>query len=118
MLAFISIFMTSFLGVYIIYKFKDLRNFGIVIMYGALTTISNLLTIVLSRFMYNIEDGLENKINYDISFFGRYTVFNIVIAFVISVLYVLITKAVKVSITNEKIKKSKKNNKKNIKNTK
>lgn len=118
MLAFISIFMTSLLGIYIIYKYKNLKDFGIVIMYGVITTISNLLTIVLCRFMYNIEDGLENKINYDISFFARYAVFNLSIAFIISLLYILITKAVKVSITDEKIKKNKKSSKKNTKNTK
>ena len=115
MLAFVCIFMTSLLGTYIIYRNKDISNFGMVIIYGVLTTISNLISAVLCRFMYNMTEGIESRLNYDTSYFVRYVIMNTIVSFVIAVLYVLINKAVKVSIVNEK---SNKRNKKNTKNSK
>lgn len=115
MLAFICIYMTSLLGIYLIYKYKNISNFGLVIIYGIITTISNLISATLCRFMYNMTEGIESRLNYDTSYFVRYVIINLTVSFVISLLYVLITKAVKVSITDEKSTKRIKKNSKNSK---
>ena len=99
----------SSVGVYLIYKFKNLKNIGIILWYGIITALCNISSLAIFKFAYNLTDGIENKLNIDISLFLKYCLSNIFLSIVFSMIYVLVSKSLKVSVINEK------NNKKNSK---
>ena len=109
MYAIISIFMTSSIGAYIFYKNIGKDGKATLIWYLILTAITNIISNTVFKIVYSYNEGLESKINYDISFFTKYSLLNMVLAIIISAVFVLISKSLKVSLVNEKVsKKSKK----------
>lgn len=109
MYAFLSIFMTSGIGAYIVYKNNGKDGKAALLWYVILTAVTNIMSNAIFKLIYSYNEGFESKINYDISFFTKYSLVNMVLAIIISTVYVFFSKSLKVSLTNEKVsKKSKK----------
>lgn len=112
MLPFIAIFITNVFGV-IIYDIYNKNNnlLKVLKIFMALVVISNVISSLLvkvllpQRFSNDLVDGMR----YDITFFIRYCLFNIVVNTILIFGYIMINKIVKFKIVeeeNEKIKKS------------
>ena len=109
MYAIISIFLTSSIGAYIIYKNNGKDGKATLLWYIILTAVTNIISNTVFKIVYSYNEGFESKINYDISFFTKYSLLNIILAIIISTVCVLISRSLKVSLVNEKVsKKSKK----------
>lgn len=109
MYAFLSIFMTSGIGAYIVYKNNGKDGKAALLWYVIMTVVTNIISNAVFKLIYSYNEGFESKINFDISFFTKYSLLNMVLAIIISTVYVLFCKSLKVSLTNEKVsKKSKK----------
>ena len=109
MYAIIGMFLTSSIGAFIVYKGNGKDGKATLLWYAILVAITNIISNTIFKIIYSYNEGFESKINYDISFFTRYSLLNMVLAIVISTVFVLLSKSLKVSLTNEKVsKKSKK----------
>ena len=101
--------MASGFGVYLIYKFKCLKNIGIINWYVILTTLCNIFSIYIFRIAYNITEGIENRLNEDITLFLKYSLSNIFLSIVFALIYIFVSKSLKVSIIDEKSSKKNSN---------
>lgn len=108
MYAFLSMFLTSSIGAYIFYKNCGKDGKATLMWYGILTIVTNIISNTVFKIVYSYNEGFESKINYDISFFTKYSLLNLILAIIISTVYIFISKSLKVSLVNEKVSKKSK----------
>ena len=104
MLAFISIFGISFVGLYIIHKLDERKIIDYLLLYPLLLMITNSINILFFRIFKGHVKNLETIINFDTTFFVLYCVVGILINIMFAIAFISFEKVTDISLkvdTNE-----------------
>lgn len=112
MYLFICLFLPSIIGIkFIDILIKNLKTKDLIIYYLMLVLFSNTICIIISRFLFNIEQDMIFNLNSCPMFFVKYVLISIILNLIISFIFSLIIKNFSLSL--EVVKNDKKQSKKN-----
>ena len=112
-------FLPSIFGIKILQSFKGnykTNYFDCIINYLSLLILSNTLTVLVAHYFFDVNDVLENALTSDHFLAVKYTLVCLLFNVVLSLIFEVFTKNIKVTINVEdKVKEPKKKTKKNDK---
>lgn len=109
MLAAIGLFLPPVVGVFIFRKFKkDFSLKEMIMAYMLLILFCNLSSIIYFKFTYDVMTEIGTLLNYDLTYFIRYSCLSIILSLLIPILYIISSKHIKITFVGDKDEKKKK----------
>ena len=109
MLAAIGLFLPPVVGVFIFRKVKkDFSLKDMIMAYMLLILFCNLLDIMYFKFTYDVMTEIGTLLNYDLTYFIRYSCISILLSVLIPILYIICNRHIKIPFVDDKDEKKKK----------
>ena len=109
MLAAIALFLPPVTGVLLLKKFR--REFALkdmIMSYMLLVLYCNLFDIIIFKFTYDVMTEIGTLLNYDLTYFVRYSFISILLSLLIPIIYIICNRHIKITFVGGKDEKKKK----------